>query len=67
MRIMTPFIFAFTVIIYLLKTDLGFSDKSYGEILLKYIEVCRPRVIYAGGRKHLFWINLLKVNFQQKI
>ena len=67
MRIITPFIFAFAVIIDLLKTDLGFSDKSYEEILLKYIEVCCPRVRYAGGRKHLLWIHLLIVNFQQKI
>ena len=63
---MICFIFAFTVIRDLLKTELGCSDKIYEEILLKYIGVCRPRVIYAGGRKHLLWINLLIVNFQQK-
>ena len=66
MRIITPFIFAFAVIIDLLKTDLGFSDKGYGEILMKYIAFCRPRVIYVSVGENLFWINLLKVNFQHK-
>ena len=56
MRIMTPFIFAFTVIRDLLKTDLGCQDKSYVEILLKYIGVCCPRVIYVSLGKNLFWI-----------
>ena len=62
MRITTPLMFAFTVIRYELKTDLGFSAKGYGEILLRRIGVCHPRVIYASEGKCFFLINLLKVN-----
>ena len=41
--------FDFTVIIYELKTDLSFSAKGYGDILLRLIGFCHPRVIYASG------------------
>ena len=58
---------AFTVTRYELKTDLGFSAKVYGEILLRRVGVCNPIVIYASGGKYCFLINLLKVNVKQKI
>ena len=41
--------FAFTEIIDELKTDLGFSVKVYGDVLLRCIGVCYPRVVYASG------------------
>ena len=41
--------FAFTVIKDELKTYFGFSTKGYGDILLRHIGVCHPRVIYASG------------------
>ena len=56
-----------TVILYELITDLGFSAKGYGEILLRRIGVCHPIVIYAIGGKCFFLIKLLKVNVQKKI
>ena len=58
--------FEFTVIRYELKTELGFSDKGYGDILLRRIGIFHPIVIYESGRKCFFLINLLKVNIQKK-
>ena len=49
-----------------LKTELGFSAKSYGDILLRRIGGFHPIVIYASGGKCFFLINLLKVSVQQK-
>ena len=54
MPIITPFVFAFTVIRDLLKTDLSISEKSYCENLLKYIGVTCPRMIYASVRIYVF-------------
>ena len=58
--------FAFTVIKDEMKTYLGFSAKGSGEIILRRIGVRHPRVIYASGGKCFSFINLLKVNSQQK-
>ena len=44
--------FAFTVTRDEHITDLGFSAKGYGEILLRRIGVCHPIVIYASGGKY---------------
>ena len=46
---------AFTGIRDELKTYLGFYAKGYGEILLRSIGVCHPRVIYASGWKFFPW------------
>ena len=59
--------FAFTVTRDELITDLDFYAKGYGDILLRRIGVCHPKVIYASGGKCFFLINLLKVNVHQKI
>ena len=67
MRIPTPLIFSLTVTRYELITDLGFSAKGYGDILLRRIGGFHPKVIYACGRKCFFSVNLLKVNFQHII
>ena len=66
-RIPKPLMFDFTVFRDELKTYLGFSAKGYVQILLRYIRVCHPRVIYESGGKFIFLINVLKVNVQQKI
>ena len=52
MLITTPLVFALTVTRDEFITDLGFSAKGYGEILLRRIGVCHPRVIYASGGKY---------------
>ena len=41
-----------------------FSAKGYGDILLRRIGVCHPRVIYASGGKLFSLINLFKVTVQ---
>ena len=66
MLITTPLVFALTVTRDEFITDLGFSAKGYGEILLRRVGVCHPIVIYASGWKCFFLIKLFKVNVQQK-
>ena len=60
-RIPTPLMLAFTVIIYELKTDLGFYAKGYGEILLRRIGVCNPIVIYESGGKCFFLDKFIEI------
>ena len=67
MRIPTQLMFALTVIRDEFITELGFSAKGYGEILLRRIGVCRPIDIYESGGKCFFLINLLKMNVYKKI